>query len=266
MEPIKTVLVDDERHALNYLRELCRACPELSVEAVFSNPHEAMEYILRGGVQLAIMDIEMPELSGMMIAREITRRGLPVGVILVTGYEQYALEAYQNDVAAYLLKPARPEDLSKAVRKAVKITQPAKPHVFIRTFGHFDVFIDQEPVYFSSNKAKELLAFLVDRRGGTVSMDTVAEYLWENHPYDDNVKQLYRKAVNYLNKLFEKHGLGFFVSNRGSCYIKTAQVSCDLFDLFAGKPYAAQDYHGEYMVDYSWGEATVSKIEAFVHR
>lgn len=79
--------------------------------------------------------------------------------------------------------------------------------------------------------------------------------------YDENVKQLYRKAVSYLNKLFREHDLTFFVSNRASCYIKRADVQCDLFDLFANRQYARQSYQGEYMIDYSWGEERISEIE-----
>lgn len=261
MNPIRTLLLDDERHALNYLQELCRSCPELQVQAACTSPHEALRLIREGNIQLAIMDIETPEISGMEIAAEISKESLPVGVIFVTGYDQYALEAYQNDAIAYLLKPAQPAELAKAVEKAMRLVRREPPKVFIRTFGHFDVFLNQEPIYFSSAKAKELLAFLVDRQGGIATMDTIVANLWEDRPYDENVKQLYRKAVAYLKALCKQYDLTFFVSNRGSCYIKRSEVQCDLFDFFANRLYARQDYQGEYMLDYSWAEPTAAILE-----
>ncbi|MDO5400529.1 MAG: response regulator [Eubacteriales bacterium] len=265
MSSIRTLLLDDERHALNYLQSICRECPELQIQAALTSPRKAMELILSGAVQLVIMDIEMPELSGMEIASEISRRGLPIGVIFVTGYDQYALEAYQNDAISYLLKPTQTGELARAVEKAMRLVQRTPPQVFIRTFGRFDVFVNQEPIYFSSAKAKELLAFLVDQNGGIATMDTIVSYLWEDRPYDEKVKQLYRKAVSYLNKLLQQQGLTFFVSNRGSCYIKKSEVQCDLFDLYAHRPYAKQSYSGEYMADYSWGEQRIPEIEQYLH-
>lgn len=261
MNKIRTLLLDDERHALNYLQSVCKECPELQLQAVCTSAKEALRIILEGGIQLAIMDIEMPEISGMEIASEISRRELPVGVIFVTGYDQYALEAYQNDAIAYLLKPTQAKELSKAVEKAMRLIPQGPSQVFIRTFGHFDVFVNQEPLYFSSAKAKELLAFLVDQQGGIATMDTIVTHLWEDRPYDENVKQLYRKAVSYLHKLFRENNLTFFVSNRGSCYIKKAEVQCDIFDLYAHRLYAKQSYHGEYMIDYTWGEKRIPEIE-----
>lgn len=263
---LKTILVDDEPASLNYLTELCSQIPNLNIAAKFSNPHTAMDYLLQDTIDLAILDIEMPELNGIEIAHKIQQQNIHTCVIFATGYEQYALEAFHYDAIAYLLKPCNCEDIIKAVDKAIRLSTSKKPHVFIKTFGHFDVFVKEEPLYFANAKAKELLAVLVDHQGGIVTMDTMIDFLWENRPYDDNVKQLYRKAINYLNKLFEEHGLTFFISNRGSCYIKKSEVNCDLFDLFDGKPHASDSYYGEYLFDYSWSENTLTSIENYIQR
>ncbi len=53
-----------------------------------------------------------------------------------------------------------------------------------RTFGYFDLFVDERPVMFKSAKAKELLAVLVDRQGGTVTTDQIIGTLWEDRPND----------------------------------------------------------------------------------
>lgn len=79
-------------------------------------------------------------------------------------------------------------------------------HIFIRTFGYFDVFVDGVPILFRSEKAKELLALLVDRRGGYVSSSEAISILWENEPLSDQTRSRYRKVAMRLKDTLEQFG------------------------------------------------------------
>ncbi len=260
---MKTVLVDDEKAPLNYLHGLCKQIADIEVVETFMNPQHALEYLCESQIDLVFLDVDMPQISGLDIAKEIQKRGLTTAVVFVTGYEQYALEAFRTDAVSYILKPSEIADVIKAVQKVKKYMMPKTQKVFVQTFDHFDVFVNEKPIYFSNAKAKELLAVLIDRKGCTVSMDTIIDLLWPERPYDENVKQLYRKAVNHLNKTLTAHNVHFFVSNRGSCYVNKTEFSCDYYHLLEGNQTFIEKFHGEYMFEYSWGENTLIKIKKY---
>ncbi|MDR1961801.1 MAG: response regulator, partial [Gracilibacteraceae bacterium] len=161
---------------------------------------------------------------------------------------------------AYWLKPLSAESVRKAL---LKLLPRCAPMVEMRTFGHFDVFIDGQPLYFKNAKAKELLALLVDKRG-TVTMEMAVNVLWDDRHYDEHVKQLYRKAVAYLHALFEENCLDILVSNRGSCYVRQGAFICDYYDLLAGQKKAILAWGGEYLFEYPWAEEKLAQIENIV--
>lgn len=254
---MRTILLDDEPFSLTFLEGVCLQVPQLEVVQTFSESGQALSYLAQHPVDLVITDIEMPGMNGIEAARQLRALSPETGVIFVTGYEEYALPAFQMEAVAYIMKPCTPQALSSAVRRAALLAAPGKS-LTIRTFGHFTVFIGGEPLRFSNGKAMELAALLVDRNGGVVTMEQAVGTLWEDRPYDDTVKRLYRKAVGYLHQIFA--GTDFFVSDRGSCHIVPSKAECDYFTLLQNPTQAAGRYHGDYLLDYSWAEMTNGKL------
>lgn len=110
------VLIDDEIHCTESLQLLLnRAVPEVKVAAQFHNALEAIAYLRSHKVDLVLLDIEMPEMSGfeMLDAWE----HLPFDVIFVTAYDQYAIRAFSYSAISYLLKPVDEEDLKSTVKR-----------------------------------------------------------------------------------------------------------------------------------------------------
>jgi len=135
----------------------------------------------------------------------------------------------------------------------------AQPRVTLRTFGRFDVFLDGKLVNFTSAKAKELLALCVDRNGGDVTMEEAIDKLWEDRLYDERTKNLYRKAVAYLNRTFKRLNYPeVFYSARGRCHVNRDAVSCDYFSYLDGRN--CEPFTGEYLFEYSWAEETVARL------
>lgn len=262
---MKAIIVDDESYCADYLEELCEELPQIELVGKFDNALNALKFLDNSQVDLAFLDISMPGITGMEAVGALREKNPAMGVIFVTGFEQYAMDAFRADAIAYLLKPCSLEDLQKAVDKAGRLLPASGSRVAVRTFGRFSVFLDGEPLRFSNRKAKELLALLIDRQGAIVSMEQAVSLLWEGRPYDSSVKQLYRKAVIYLHQFLDEKRLDFFVSNRGSCHILPAKVECDYFQLMAGDQKAIQQFFGEYMTDYSWSEETLGRIYQYLN-
>ena len=184
--------------------------------------------------------------------------------IVTAERESYAYQAFQLGAIGYLVRPYTKQDVLKAIYRVENWMYPQRQLVEIKTFGRFDVFIHGEKVHFRNAKAKELLALLVDRRGGTVTMEEAVAFLWEGRNYDEAVKQLYRKALRYIRDLFGEHQLHCLVVNRGSCAIIPTAFECDVYRLMDGDADAMKQFDDEYMIDYSWSEMRLATISRYV--
>lgn len=134
-------------------------------------------------------------------------------------------------------------------------------HVYIRTFGYFDVFVDEMPIAFRNRKSKELLALLVDRRGGFVSSEEAISYLWEEEPVNSLTLSRYRKVALRLKNMLMEYGISDIVESvDGKRRINPQKVRCDLYDYLTGKEEYASSFKGNYLTNYSWGESTLAEL------
>jgi DNA-binding LytR/AlgR family response regulator len=112
---MKCLAIDDEPLALDLLEDNIRKIPSLKLLQKCSNALEANEFIQREPVDLLLLDIQMPGLSGIQFVQGLSKKPL---VIFITAYEKYALDGYNLDVVDYLLKPVPFDRFLKAVNKA----------------------------------------------------------------------------------------------------------------------------------------------------
>ncbi len=117
---ISCIAIDDEPLALDLLCKFIQQTTFLELEGKFSNAIEALGYINQYEVNLIFMDIQMPDLSGMELARILDgkKNSVQTRVIFCTAYHQFALEGYKVEALDYLLKPYSYEDFLDAATKA----------------------------------------------------------------------------------------------------------------------------------------------------
>ncbi|MFN3758669.1 MAG: LytR/AlgR family response regulator transcription factor [Algoriphagus aquaeductus] len=117
---IKCVAIDDEPLALELLTKFIQQTAFLDLVGKFSNAIEALGFINQNEVQLVFMDIQMPDLSGMELARILDGKkdSDKTRIIFCTAYHQFAIEGYKVDALDYLLKPYSYEDFLNAATKA----------------------------------------------------------------------------------------------------------------------------------------------------
>ncbi|MES2628801.1 MAG: response regulator transcription factor [Bacteroidota bacterium] len=128
---LKCLLLDDELKGLTYLKMLCEEIPGLEVVKAFSSPDRFLAEFQDLDADLCILDIEMPGISGLEVAKRVGKRM----VIFTTAYKEYAAEAFDLDVVDYVRKPVTLERLTQAVQKAVqrKPAEPATPPLTLNT-------------------------------------------------------------------------------------------------------------------------------------
>lgn len=254
------ICVDDERRIMEHTVRMCLKLPQLTAVEGFIRAREALEWLDTHPADLALLDIDMPEMNGIELAARIKQLQPDIAVIFLAGYSQYALDAFSVHANGYLLKPVMEERLSQEIACALAYRRPRQDaHILVRTFSGFDVFVDGEMVAFSQAKCKELLAFLVDRQGNSVTRAEVFAALWEDRAYDRAMQKLLDNIIRSMRKTLEDYHIGeMFEMRRGTMRVCPETFSCDAYQFFQGNIGAVSAFRGEYMGSYSWASITES--------
>lgn len=134
-------------------------------------------------------------------------------------------------------------------------------NIFIRTFGHFDVFVNEHAIAFRHKNTKELLALLVDRRGGYVTNAEIISALWEEESVTSTTQARVRTTFKRLKDTLREYGIEDIVESRnGDRRIRTDKVKCDLYEYLTGEERYKKLFRGDYMMDYSWSEYTLANL------
>lgn len=261
---MRAICIDDEELILNMTVSMCEQLPQLDEVHGFSDATEALGWIDKNIVDIALLDIDMPEINGIQMAMEIKNRYPNASIIFITGYSEYALEAFRLHASGYLLKPISKEKLEKEIeyalfRKNTKLHSSA--HIAVRTFGEFDVFVDRKIVNFSRAKSKEFLAYLVEKQGDYITKEDAAQVLWEKENYDRAKQKQMDVIARSLYATLEEYGISDILEKkRGMIRVKPEKIDCDLYRFLAGDAEIINRYRGEYMNSYSWA----SMMEGYI--
>ena len=133
--------------------------------------------------------------------------------------------------------------------------------VSIRTFGYFEVFVGENPIPFRNQKSKELLALLVDRKGGFLSSQEAIGFLWEDEQVNSVTLARYRKVALRLKNTLESYGISHIIECvGGKRRIVPTKVQCDLYDYLSEQKGSEHLFKGSYLTNYSWGEYTLAEL------
>lgn len=247
---MRILLVDDEKLQLLRLKKAVEeTSPEGSEILSFSNPTQALDAFSDQGIDLAFLDIEMPGMNGIELAKRIKSKWPRANIIFVTAYDQYALDAYRIHASGYVTKPVNKAKIAVEfadLRHPVSL--PSKKKLQIKCFGNFELFHQGEPVVFTYAKSKELFAYLVDREGALATLGELNTVLWEeDHP------SYLRNLIADIQSSLKAIGAGeVFLKRRNACSIDIDEIDCDAYEYKKGNPEAIRAYRGEYMIQYPW--------------
>ena len=260
---MRVMIVDDERMATEELYDICVSHHSIREAVTFDNPADALVFIAQNSdVDIAFLDIEMPIMTGLDLAKRINTISSDTKIVFVTGFKEYAYDAYQVNAIGYILKPYDDDAVFNEIEKAQRMSDTIpKKEVSVKTFGYFDIFVNNKPVYFSSAKAKEFMALLVDRQGGAVSTEQAVSALWPDREYDETVQSLFRKMLKSLRASLSDAGISdIFVDVRNQRSIDVSKFSCDYYKFIENPRENVDTFHGEYMTGYAFAKPTAVKI------
>ena len=117
--PLRIVLVDDEPLAIERLETLCGRIERVSVVGTANHGEAALEVIGETTPDLVLLDLTMPGLDGIEVAKKLAKLASPPAIIFVTAHESFAVEAFDLDAVDYVLKPVASERLERAIGRAL---------------------------------------------------------------------------------------------------------------------------------------------------
>ncbi|TVY04500.1 response regulator [Cohnella terricola] len=275
---MRAILVDDESLALMDLQRQLGKIGGIEIVGMFQNAEDALGKIGDIKPDVAFLDIEMPEISGLEAAERFHKLDDGIEIVFVTAYEDYAIKAFELAALDYVLKPINSDRLIRTVerlkRRASIPTGEAEeeaPAATVSCFQRLNIEYGKgEPFSWRTVRAQELFAYMVYKRNQPVRKDILLELLWPNSDYKKAYTQLYT-TVYQIRKSLESAGLSIRLTNSGSdYYLDLGDNRCDVHDWENDRlslpeltPDTAEEhmrwlraYKGDYLSEnnYSWAE------------
>lgn len=258
---MRAICVDDERILVEDIAEMCLALPEIDQVKSFVRARDVLAWLEYNPVDLALLDIEMPEMDGITLAARIKQIYPRTAILFLTAYKQYAFDAYSVHPSGYLLKPVSLRKLAAEVTFAcegkVSSIHAIPAHIQIKTFGDFDVYVDDVLISFKLAKSKEILAYLVDRQGSGVTRKDIFAAVWGDCQYDRKMQKQLDVYIRSLRETLREYGIEEIIEmKKGILCVKPATFICDVYRFYSGDSDMINAYRGEYMSSYSWASMT----------
>lgn len=123
MQPRSVLIVDDETPARSRLRQLLADIGEWRIAGEAAHGRQALDLCHRLDPDVVLLDIRMPEMDGIEVARHLTKLEQGPAVIFTTAFSDYAIEAFDAQAIGYLVKPVRRERLERALQQAARLSR-----------------------------------------------------------------------------------------------------------------------------------------------
>ena len=258
------IAVDDEPLALGLLAQAIQeACPTAQISK-FQSGHQALQFIEENRCDVAFLDIHMRGIDGLTLAKKVKESRPQCNLIFVTGYSEYAGDAFSIHASGYIIKPVSAE----AIRRELEdlrhpVSQLPNTLLQIRCFGNFEVFSpDGEPVKFNRTKAKELFAYLVYRRGSSCSTRELAAVLFEDTEYSTKQMLYLQKIISSMMQTLREHNAAGIIHKAYNAIALNAEaVDCDYYRFLKMDVPSINAYTGEFMTQYSWAEFVAGYLD-----
>lgn len=263
--------IDDEKLALaNLVTELEKVFTGVKIYDFLSST-KALAFIEEKknnneNIDYVFMDIKMPNINGLEMAKIIKNMFPKAKMFFCTAYSEYSLDAWNMKVKGYILKPISSAKIEEVISEMIgdwkNETKDSSHIIKVKTFGDFEVFLNGKPIEFERSKSKELFAYLIDRKGASVTTERIASILFEDKNYDRSVKNMVTTIVSSLRGTLKKYGIeDVLIKSWNQLSINIEKIKCDAYDFEKYDLVAINSYEGEYMFGYSWAEFSVPKYD-----
>lgn len=284
---MKILVVDDERPARERMVEtLGHICPECKVVA-FDNAQDALNYEGKSDIEIAFLDIELGNYSGIELAIELKKYSPRCNIIFVTSFSEYGTESFKARPSGYVTKPYTDEEIKREldnlryqISESLESSEVSgksgesggneettlekdERRLRCATFGNFIAYKENGDIMtFSRTKSKELLAYLIDCAGFPVTTRDIAKDVFEAELDKQMSKNISKIIIGLISDLKDEGYDDIVIKQNRQIYVNRDKIDCDIYNAINGDVSALNSFHGEYMIEYSWAEisGSVAKI------
>ena len=254
------LVVDDERPAREEMELLLRQATPDSRIICCGSEHEALEHAGAEPFDIAFLDIELGTSNGILLAKQLKDMQPDIHIIFATSYPHYAVDAFTVRATGYLLKPVQMEHIQRELTFIYDKAKSGKKDITVQTFGGFEIYVRDKRINFKRKKAKELLAYLVVRRGASVSIRDAHATLFEDKPYD---KGYFHVILSDLKQALKEAGAEeVLVKSHNSIAIDPDKIDCDYYRFLNGDAQAINSYHGDFLPAYEWADFSSAHLDS----
>lgn len=220
---LKAIIIEDEINLLQMFEIFLKDHKNYEVIQTFTNPLEALEQLPNLQFDVAFIDIEMPHLNGLELAKKLLEHNCGTQIVFTTAYIHYALDAIKLGATEYLVKPISPEAINEITPKLLerhkhteilKYAVRKEATINVHCFGTFMLKNkDGQIVKWPTRKVEELFAYLLVNQDTIVNKWRLAEELWPNK----SLHNIYN-SVYLLNKTLKEYNIPIAVININEGY------------------------------------------------
>ena len=257
------IIVDDNKKDLEAVSSIVTAVLPDAVVYSYDDPPAALAKAREEEIDMAFLDVKMPELDGIELGRYLRDLNPFMNVIFCTKHKEYGYEAMDMHASGYMLKPAS-EDKVREELAQLRFPEHYNGHkrVFAQTFGDFELFVDGVPVDFKYKRTKEIVALLINNKGAYTTNGEIIAALWEDDGDPEKKTSYLSNLRQDLQNTFTRLKLdGIILKQRGSLAIAKDRIECDLYDWLEKRDASKYKYVGDYMMQYEWSEDYIAELD-----
>lgn len=255
--------IDDEPKMLGLLHQaISKAAPEAQIED-FTLGTRALKAIEEQKMRpdIVFSDIQMPGTDGLALAVKLKTLSPDTKLVFVTGFSEFALDAYRVHARGYVMKPVDAAMIREEIDHLVPDFRNHPEKLIVRCFGKFEVFWQNAPLQFARLQTYELFAYLIDQNGAFSNNKEIASVIWEKETNIRVLTHRLRNLVLDLRSTLERVGQDHVILKTGrTIAVDRSSIDCDYFRMLDGDMDAINSFRGEYMSQYSWASITEGRL------
>ena len=250
---MRAILVDDEPLMLKSFMRFSAGISEIHVIAQFNGAEEAIVFAEENSFELALLDIQMPKMSGIELAVKLREFYPELLVVFISAYDEYVRDSNAIGGDDYIVKPYKKETIERMAKKMFLLSKRQHKNIYLQMFGRFNVLKSGVPLPISG-KTKEILALIACKRGREISNEEIYTIIWEGRQYSNEHMKTYYNALSRLKRILADSGDGnLLISTPHGQMLNMDLCDCDYFDWLNRNIDSQNRFEGEFLSEYSWG-------------
>lgn len=231
---LRAIIVDDEELSVRRLNKMLADSGEIESCYSFMNPFEACDFVKENVIDIAFLDISMPEMDGITLSNTIKAINQSIAIVFVTSYDNYAVTAFDVSAMDYLLKPVTAQRLAQAIGKLKKGQRrtASQRAIGVHLFNELKLFKwddESAPLKLRSPKTEELFSFLICKKA--VSREEIIETIWDGMAPDKALKNLNSNLYYIRKAMGTDNSDDCIYAGRSEIRIKESGIYCDLYEF-----------------------------------